>query len=101
VMGGFMQPQGHVQVVMNMVDFGLNPQAALDAPRWRWVEGRRGEVEHGVPHHVAQGLLERGHDVQVAADSTAFGRGQIICRLDTGVLVGATEPRTDGHVAAW
>src|SRR5690606_29362433 len=66
VMGGFMQPQGHVQVVMNMVDFGLNPQAALDAPRWRWVEGRRVEVEHGVPHHVAQGLLERGHDVQVA-----------------------------------
>lgn len=101
VMGGFMQPQGHMQVVMNMVDFGLNPQAALDAPRWRWVEGKRVEVEQGVPSHVAEGLLELGHDVRGAVGPAGFGRGQIICRMDGGVLVGATEPRTDGHVAVW
>ena len=47
VMGGFMQPQGHMQVVMNMVDFGLNPQAALDAPRWRWKEKNVVEVGTG------------------------------------------------------
>src|SRR5690606_9543988 len=101
VMGGFMQPQGHVQVVMNMVDFGLNPQAALDAPRWRWVNGRQVELEHGVPPHVAEGLQELGHDVRWAVGPAGFGRGQIIRRVDGGVLVGATEPRGDGHVAAW
>lgn len=41
VMGGFMQPQGHVQVVMNTVDFHLHPQAALDSPRWQWMEGKK------------------------------------------------------------
>jgi len=101
VMGGFMQPQGHLQVVMNLVDFGLNPQAALDAPRWRWEEGKRVAVELGAPPALIQGLLARGHDVVVDPEPGGFGRGQIICRLDGGVLVGATEPRADGCVAAW
>ena len=102
VMGGFMQPQGHVQVIMNMIDFGLSPQAALDAPRWQWTNDKTVLLERGVPEHIAQQLGRRGHDVKIALDSGTFGRGQIIRRdPDTGVLVGGTEPRTDGCVAAW
>ncbi|WDL95780.1 gamma-glutamyltransferase family protein [Alicyclobacillus sp. ALC3] len=102
VMGGFMQPQGHIQVVMNTVDFHLNPQAALDAPRWQWLSGRSVELEATVPQHIAAALARRGHDVQIARDSGAFGRGEVIWRdPSTGVLAGATEPRTDGSVAAW
>lgn len=102
VMGGFMQPQGHVQVVMNLADFGLNPQAALDAPRWQWLEANNVAVEHHFPAHLAQKLARRGHQVRVALESGGFGRGQIIIRdPDTGVLAGATEPRTDGAVACY
>jgi gamma-glutamyltranspeptidase/glutathione hydrolase len=102
VMGGFMQPQGHMQVVMNTIDFHLNPQAALDAPRWQWVEGKKVLVEHHFPRHVAEALARKGHDIQVALDSGLFGRGQIIWRdPDTGVLAGGTEARTDGAIAAW
>jgi gamma-glutamyltranspeptidase/glutathione hydrolase len=101
VMGGFMQPQGHVQVVMNMIDFHLNPQAALDAPRWRWISGKTVELEHRVPEHIALSLAEKGHQIQWALDSANFGRGQIIIRDENGVLVGGTEPRSDGSVAAW
>lgn len=102
VMGGFMQPQGHVQVVMNTVDFHLNPQSALDAPRWQWKEGMRVEVEPGFPDHLAQELARRGHEIERSVSSLGFGRGQIIWRDPlTGVLTGATEARTDGHVAVW
>lgn len=101
VMGGFMQPQGHVQVLMNTIDFHLHPQAALDAPRWQWVEGLRVDVEPGFPPHLAQALHRRGHDVRVATDSGGFGRGQIIWKIEEGALVGGTDPRTDGAVAAW
>ena len=47
-----MQPQGHVQMVVNQVDYGLNPQASLDAPRWQWLRGRQVLLEPGVPQHV-------------------------------------------------
>ena len=102
VMGGYMQPQGHMQVVMNTVDFHLNPQAALDAPRWQWMEGKKVLVEPHFPNHIAQALARKGHHIQVAVDTGAFGRGQIIWRdPETGVLFGGTEPRTDGAIAAW
>lgn len=102
VMGGYMQPQGHVQMVMNTVDFGLNPQAALDAPRWQWMKDKTVEVEHRFPHHFAQALAEKGHDIKIALEPNSFGRGQIIWRdPETGVLAGGTESRTDGAVAAW
>jgi gamma-glutamyltranspeptidase/glutathione hydrolase len=101
VMGGFMQPQGHVQVVMNTVDFLMNPQASLDAPRWQWMEGKVVEVERSVPEHIAQALAAKGHQIKVALDGGGFGRGQIIWRDKNGVLAGGTEPRTDGSVAAW
>ena len=102
VMGGYMQPQGHMQVVMNTIDFGLNPQAALDAPRWQWIEGKRVLVEPHFPAHLAQELRRKGHQIEVALDTGLFGRGQIIWRNnETGVLAGGTEPRTDGSIAAW
>ncbi len=100
VMGGFNQPQGHVQVVTNSIDCHLNPQAALDAPRWRWVQGKEVLVEPHFPIHIAQALAKRGHKVSISMDSSMFGRGQIIWRdPETGVLVGGTESRTDGMIA--
>lgn len=101
VMGGFMQPQGHMQVIMNTVDFMLNPQQALDAPRWRWTEGKKIEVEPGIPSRIAVQLAQKGHEVSVQKDPGGFGRGQIIWRTKEGSLCGGTEPRTDGAVVAW
>lgn len=102
VMGGFMQPQGHLQVLMNAIDFGLNPQAALDAPRWQWLKDKSLLVESTFPKAIAAKLARRGHHVQVTLDSSSFGRGQIIWRDPiTGVLSGGTEGRTDGHIACW
>jgi gamma-glutamyltranspeptidase/glutathione hydrolase len=102
IMGGYIQPQAHVQVLINALDYNLNPQAALDAPRWRWLEGNKIEVEQSFPEHIAQALLRRGHQVlRGPAGAETFGRGQIIWRSDEGTLTGATEPRTDGTVAVW
>ncbi|MBD3894602.1 gamma-glutamyltransferase family protein [Halomonas sp. ML-15] len=102
VMGGYMQPQGHVQVVTAMLEDHLNPQAALDMPRWKWTKGKTVEVEPHFPDHLAQALARRGHDIVKVTDSISFGRGQIILRdPNTGVLNGATEPRTDGAVVAF
>ena len=101
VMGGFMQPQGHMQVIMNTVDFMLNPQQALDAPRWRWIEGKKIELEPGIPSRIAVQLAQRGHEVTVQRDPAGFGRGQIIWKTKEGSLCGGTEPRTDGAVVAW
>ena len=100
VMGGEMQPQGHLQVVSSMIDHDLNPQSALDAPRWR-VTPDAVVLEPQVSAEVIDGLERRGHSVVVAPDRLDFGRGQIIRRLETGVYEGGTEPRADGAVAAW
>lgn len=102
VMGGYMQPQGHFQVVTNTIDYLLNPQAALDAPRWQWVGGKKVHVEPEFPNYLVQALQRKGHDIEVLPDTGSFGRGQIIWRNpETGVLAGGTESRTDGMVAAW
>lgn len=101
VMGGFMQPQGQMQVIMNTIDYHLNPQAALDAPRWQWIGGKHVEVEPDVPETIVRRLREKGHQIHVNPNRNAFGRGQIIWRNPDGVLMGATEPRADGTVAAW
>ncbi len=101
VMGAFMQPQGHVQVVVNTIDFGLSPQAALDAPRWQWLEGKQVALERGVAEHLELALARRGHEVVGPLKPGSFGFGQIIWRTDDGVLIGGTEPRTDSGIAAW
>lgn len=89
VMGGYMQPQGHFQVAINTIDYTLNPQAALDAPRWQWIKDNLVHVEPGFPNHLAQALTRLGHQIQPTLDSGSFGRGQIIWRNPkTGVLSG-------------
>ena len=101
VMGGFMQPQGHVQVVVNTVDYGMNPQDCLDAPRFQWQGGKQIQLEQEVPAAVAEELRRRGHEVEVVSDRIAMGRGQFIWRRSDGTLVGGTEPRSDGAIAVW
>lgn len=99
VMGAPMQPQGHIQVVVNMTDYGMNPQAALDAPRWRFLEGNSVLLEQAVPRHVASGLGDRGHAVQVSPEVGLFGKGQAVLRYEEA-LVAASEPRADGIAIA-
>jgi gamma-glutamyltranspeptidase/glutathione hydrolase len=107
VMGGFQQPQGHLQVVSNMVDFGMDSQQALDALRFHVdVETGSGavQVEAGLDQSVVAELKKRGHSVS-ALDSyerTRFGGGQVISRNpETGVLTGGSEPRKDGAAVGW
>ncbi|WP_440771346.1 gamma-glutamyltransferase family protein [Natronorubrum sp. DTA28] len=92
VMGGYMQPQGHVQVLSNLVDYGMSPQAALDAPRWRYRESGSLGIEERLPN--AAKLARMGHDVGVLPP-VMFGGAQLVRRRD-GTLSGATEPRKDG-----
>ena len=101
VMGAYMQPQGHVQVVMNLIDFHLDPQQALDAPRWQWLRDGRIAVETRFDANLARALERRGHEVSVNISTPDFGRGQMIIRLDNGVLVGGTESRTDSNIACY
>jgi gamma-glutamyltranspeptidase/glutathione hydrolase len=102
VMGGFMQPQGHLQVVVGLADDGLDPQSALDRPRFAVAqELEMGEValEEGIPLNVVAGLAELGHSVHPVSGMarSMFGRGQVIYRdTETGVLWGGSDPRADG-----
>jgi len=102
VMGGFMQPQGHVQVLVGLVDDRLDPQAALDQPRFCIDAGEAGgkvSLEEGIPEAVMAELAGMGHPVQAVSGMarSLFGRGQIILRNpDSGVLMGGSDPRADG-----
>ena len=101
VMGGFMQPQGHVQVIVNAIDYHMNPQESLDAPRFQWVGEKKVQLEREVPAHIAQKLADMGHEITIVNANLGMGRGEIIWRMDDGTLVGGTEPRADGTIAAW
>ena len=97
VMGGFMQPQGHAQMIINTVDFGMNPQQALDTPRWRYDEGFKVAVERGLPERTYADLRTRGHDLEVTSEFGGFGGGQIIMMdQKSGVLMAGSDPRKDG-----
>jgi gamma-glutamyltranspeptidase/glutathione hydrolase len=100
VMGGFIQAQGHMQMVINTVDYGMNPQASLDAPRWRWEGGKAVTIEPDADPAIIEGLRARGHEVTVATD-LSFGRGQIIWKLPGGGYVAGSDKRTDGCAAAY
>lgn len=99
VMGGYMQPQGHVQVATNYIDFGLDPQQSLDAPRWRWDKENTVRVETRFSPSIAGELERRGHNMTMSLHPADFGRGQMIVRNDSGTLIGGTESRTDSNIA--
>ncbi len=102
VMGGDMQAQGHVQVISALIDFGLNPQAALDAPRFRVLPGGRLALEKGFPVDVAGKLGSLGHPVLADQEPSMFGGGQIIWYDETsGVYTGASDPRKDGQAVGY
>jgi gamma-glutamyltranspeptidase/glutathione hydrolase len=107
VMQGFNQPQGHAQVMVNMIDFGMNPQQALNAPRFTIRDGTsKGDValEEGIGIAVMNRLSHMGHSVVPTSGYARmiFGRGQIINRdPNSGVLCGGTSPRADGIVVGW
>ena len=93
VMGANMQPQGHMQTLVRMLDYSQNPQAACDAPRWRFNTGLAINVESGMDPATVQGLAARGHQMEVINDSYQdFGAGQFIWR--------AGDPATEGYIAA-
>ncbi|MEE2854162.1 MAG: gamma-glutamyltransferase family protein [Actinomycetota bacterium] len=100
VMGGMMQPQGHVQVMVRIADHGQNPQAACDGPRFRWVEGTQVSSEKGFPDSTLNELRRRGHDLVAVDDYNQFGSCQAIWRLEGGYFA-ASDPRRDGQAAAF
>ncbi len=99
VMGGYMQPQGHVQTITNIVDHGMPLQRALDEPRWRYREDGTLAVEPGFDDAIAAKLVRRGHDVGIQSPGE-FGGAQI-ARNDEGTLSAATEPRKDGNAQGY
>jgi gamma-glutamyltranspeptidase/glutathione hydrolase len=105
VMGGNMQPQGHLQTLVRMLDYGQQPQAACDAPRWRFNQGLEINVEGAMKGSTVEGLIARGHRVAVINDSYQdFGAGQFIWRLGNPAIEGyvaASDPRRDGQAAAF
>jgi gamma-glutamyltranspeptidase / glutathione hydrolase len=102
VMGGFMQPQGQLQVLLRLVDHDQNPQAAMDAPRFQVETGLVVAIEPGFEASVYDDLRARGHDLRVAArTSVRFGRGQAIYRLGHGGYFGASDSRADGQATGY
>ena len=105
VMGANMQPQGHMQTLVRMLDYGQNPQAACDAPRWRFNAGLEINVEQQMDPAVVQELTARGHRMAVIQDSYQdFGAGQFIWRLGDPASEGyaaASDPRRDGLAAGF
>ncbi len=99
VMGGSMQPQGHVQLLLNLLVFGMDPQAAVDAPRFRHLDGLRVALEAPIPDSVRAGLSRLGHQVSELASDGAGG-AQLIIRLPKG-YVAASDPRKDGMAAGY
>jgi gamma-glutamyltranspeptidase/glutathione hydrolase len=108
VMGGDMQPQGHMQTTVRMVDYKQQPQAACDAPRWRYFGGMV-NLEPGFDPAAAQTLADMGHRIAPFSDSYQdYGAGQFIWRLDEGLgdpsvtgYAAASDPRRDGQAAGY
>ncbi|MFN8486460.1 MAG: gamma-glutamyltransferase family protein [Caldilineaceae bacterium] len=114
VMGGYMQPQGHFQVLSNLVDLEMGPQQALDMPRWQLAgpgaglgareDGGLVYMEEGWSHATLAELARRGHRLAPVDGfgRVSFGGGQVILRNpQTGVLIGGSDPRKDGLAASW
>ncbi len=101
VMGGPIQPQGHLQTLVRLLDFGQQPQAVLDAPRWKVNAGLSLDLEPGVTTAVRDGLAALGHRFASIADAYMdFGAGQFIVRTEDGYVAGS-DPRRDGQAAGF
>jgi len=101
VMGGPIQPPCHVQTLVRLLTYRMNPQAALDAPRWKLISGMALDLEASASQELRTGLIALGHDLKSAADSYMdFGAGQFIVRRDNG-YVAASDPRRDGQAAGF
>lgn len=102
VMGGHMQAQGHVQIVLDAVEHGDDPQTALGRPRWFFdAEHQRIDIEDAVGTAVLADLARRGHNARSTSLAATFGRGQAIWRLRDGALVIGSEPRADAYPLGW
>jgi gamma-glutamyltranspeptidase/glutathione hydrolase len=105
VMGGNMQPQGHLQTLVRMLDYRQNPQAACDAPRWKVNRGLDLDVEATMEPAVIESLRAMGHNLAPVVDPYMdFGSGQFIWRLTDAIedgYVAASDSRRDGHAAAF
>jgi gamma-glutamyltranspeptidase/glutathione hydrolase len=105
VMGGFMQPQGHVQVLSALKDAGLDPQSALDLPRFCIdvdEAGGKVAIEEGMSKETMDALQSMGHPLYELGgyNRAAFGRGQVILRDESGLLCGGSDPRADGYAGS-
>ena len=101
VMGADMQPQGHVQMVVRLVDYQQNPQAAADGPRWKVTLDGEIALEHAVSPEVAAELARRGHRVRHTERwNMEYGAAQLIYKLADG-YVAASEPRRDGQAVGF
>ena len=99
VMGGSMQPQGHAQMMIRIFENQQNPQAAIDAPRWRIMQGQQVNLEPGFKRETKMQLGELGHQVY-NGHYFEFGGAQIIFKLEDGYLA-ATDPRKDGQAVGY
>jgi gamma-glutamyltranspeptidase/glutathione hydrolase len=101
VMGGPIQPPGHVQTAVRMIDHAMNPQSALDAPRWKVNAGRSIDLEASASRELREGLIALGHQLESIPDSYMdFGAGQVIMKAETGYIA-ASDPRRDGQAAGF
>ena len=101
VMGGPIQPPGHVQTVVRMTDYAMNPQATLDAPRFKVNADRSIDLEASAPGELRDGLIALGHKLEAIPDSYMdFGAGQVILKADVGYIA-ASDPRRDGQAAGF
>ena len=105
VMGAFMQPQGHLQIISNVVDFGMEPQKALNALRFM-IARDTVSLEEGAPPELMTELERRGHRLNVLGPWNASG-SEVMIQVETGsdadsaTLSGAADPRRDGHAITW
>ena len=100
VMGGHMQHQGHFQMVQRLFDYGENPQAASDAPRWHVFPDFSVGLERGFPEAIAQGLADRGHSVRYVEEEHVFGGAQLILKTAHGYVAGS-DHRKEGQASGF